>query len=337
MQKPASPLELGNANAALVRPEYTMARPVMHGSTSPRPTQNIAGQTMPRHNNMPNAQARQAMHSTTAHQSPPAGQDVTFPTRTATPQPSTHTADQPSSPEQAAQQFRRMNKSLPDGVRYEPLDEATMRLLRENGHLPPVAEPPATAPQVQQSMTQPPPMAQQTPMIQPQTPVAMPAPAQQMQQPMIPQTMMQQPPIAMQPTTSPETGFISKTIEGLIQDERNAQVFYSHLAKTMTGSQIAAATLADIADDNIKHTQKFSQILTSHFGGNFTPAEAEINTKLEFKDALALALEEENNTLRTLIELSEGVANTEPEKIIQRIINKKIANYNRLERLLALS
>jgi hypothetical protein len=34
------------------------------------------------------------------------------------------------SPENAAEKFRDFNKSLPDGVRYEPLDEETMRILK---------------------------------------------------------------------------------------------------------------------------------------------------------------------------------------------------------------
>ena len=42
----------------------------------------------------------------------------------------------PRSPENAAAQFRQINKNLPDGVHYEPLDEETLRLLREHGHLP---------------------------------------------------------------------------------------------------------------------------------------------------------------------------------------------------------
>jgi len=41
----------------------------------------------------------------------------------------------PASPESAAEHFRRVNKSLPDGVMYEPLDDDIMRLLKDNGHI----------------------------------------------------------------------------------------------------------------------------------------------------------------------------------------------------------
>jgi len=45
--------------------------------------------------------------------------------------PDTQPAALPS-PEMAAEQFRRINKGLPDGVMYEPLDDETMRLLKQH-------------------------------------------------------------------------------------------------------------------------------------------------------------------------------------------------------------
>jgi len=33
-------------------------------------------------------------------------------------------------PQTAAERFQQKNKGLPDGVRYEPLDEETMKILR---------------------------------------------------------------------------------------------------------------------------------------------------------------------------------------------------------------
>ncbi|MCL1862737.1 MAG: hypothetical protein FWF78_04125 [Defluviitaleaceae bacterium] len=40
-------------------------------------------------------------------------------------------AQQAPSPQKAAEQFRQMNKNLPDGVKYEPLDDEIMKILRE--------------------------------------------------------------------------------------------------------------------------------------------------------------------------------------------------------------
>ncbi|MCL2527451.1 MAG: hypothetical protein FWE42_03450 [Defluviitaleaceae bacterium] len=205
---------------------------------------------------------------------------------------------QQSSPEQAAQQFRRVNQTLPDGVRYEPLDDDTMRLLRDNGHLP--AEPaPAPAPVI-------------TP------PPAIPPVA-------APPHIVEEPP----KTHTKDDGLV-KTIEGLIQDERNAHVFYSSLAASVTIVSISSA-LTDIARDCQHHTQQLTQLLANHYGSSFVPEEAAINTGMELQRALTLALVEENKSLRVLTELS--VNNTESEKVIQRIINKKIVNYNQLIRL----
>ncbi|MCL2841382.1 MAG: hypothetical protein FWE05_11495 [Defluviitaleaceae bacterium] len=52
------------------------------------------------------------------------------------PQPQPQNQPMPVPPEAAAAEFRRVNKALPDGVRYEPLDDETMRLLQDNGHIP---------------------------------------------------------------------------------------------------------------------------------------------------------------------------------------------------------
>jgi hypothetical protein len=48
-------------------------------------------------------------------------------------------------PEKAAEKFQHMNKNLPDGVHYEPLDDETMQLLRK--HRP--STPQQSAPPVQ--------------------------------------------------------------------------------------------------------------------------------------------------------------------------------------------
>ena len=118
-------------------------------------------------------------------------------------------------------------------------------------------------------------------------------------------------------------------IEELIQDKRNAQIFYTHLAKAAS-EPVIESVLSDIANDCADHGRQFTQILANQFGRNFTPIEAEINTGLRFADAISLALMEENRSLRILTGLLEGIDNAGSEKIIQRIINKKIVNYNQL-------
>ena len=249
---------------------YTMAPPIM-------PPHNTLGQHIP---------PRAAQPSPMPHQVRPPGFNASAPP-----------PEQPMPQEQAVAKFRRANQGLPDGVRYEPLDEDTLRLLRENGHLP--EAPPAPAPTPMQAPMQAPVTAAPTP------------PSQEVTQ---------------------SNKDITNIIEGIIQDERNAQIFYSHMATTAAGQAMAAA-VTEIASDCHKHTQQLTQLLASHFGSGFTPIEAEINKGLDFEDALALALIEENKSLRVLAELMDTVSHAESEKIIQRIINKKVVNYNRLTSL----
>jgi hypothetical protein len=47
-------------------------------------------------------------------------------------------------PASAAEQFQRVNKNLPDGVRYEPLDDETLKILREKKPSAPSIEPEKT-------------------------------------------------------------------------------------------------------------------------------------------------------------------------------------------------
>ncbi|MCL2378232.1 MAG: hypothetical protein FWC77_03805 [Defluviitaleaceae bacterium] len=328
MRPPVSSMNHGHTNnSASPRPEYTMAPPVMRGNTAHSAPQNPFGQTAQAHPRHSNAPTPMPQHAPPGAPSRPRAQAGLQP--------------QPPSPEQAVQQFQRANKGLPDGVRYEPLDENTMRLLRENGHLPPLPqdsnpEHAAAAPMPQAS--NPGSMAAAPQAFNPGHMAAPPQASSPGHMAAVP--VPQVPNLGHMATasqssaTTPPPQSIINIIEELIQDERNANIFYSHLSKSAAEKSIAAA-LADIANDNTKHTHSFTRILANQFNSKFVPAEAEINTALELKDALALALEEENKTLRALAELSEGIANAESEKIIQRIINKKIMNYNQLGRIFA--
>jgi len=78
---------------------------------------------------------------------------------------------------------------------------------------------------------------------------------------------------------------IIEIIQGLIQDERNAQIFYSSLTDTRTGT-----ALLDIANDCKRHSRELTEALAKHFGNNFAPVETEIQKGLELKTALTLAL-----------------------------------------------
>jgi len=289
-----------------------------HGNTLGQPEFSMAAPTMPRP-----GQPHSSVHGTGVPSAPPG-------------------TGQQSSPEQAAQKFRRVNQSLPDGVRYEPLDEDTMRLLRDNGHLPaasgtgPSSNPLSVAPGMG------PPTSPATPrMGLTASPAAPGMPSHSTSSPATsPQSLVSQhtaPPVGTHPSAGPahsqptyhDQDKIIKILHDLIQDERNAHVFYFHLATTVTVQHMVSG-FNDIASDCLSHIRQLSHVLSSQFGSNFTPVETEINTGLELQNALALALVEENRLLRILAELLDTVSSTESEKIIQRVINKKIVNYNHL-------
>ena len=245
----------------------------------------------------------------------------------------------PIPPQKAADQFRRVNNGLPDGVRYEPLDEETMRLLRDNGHLPKqpaTSQPPANQQPIQQSAdsqppTQPlsPPTSTRTPMIPPDSPNL--ATVNRATQPQSSQTAN------ANATTSERSnaqlfalsGAIPMVLEGLAQDERNAQVFYSSLSENIE-STATRELLLSLSTDCAARLKQYTTLLTNHCNRIFTPLETEINTNLSFPEALTLALAEENKALLTLSNLLDQVSDTPAENAIQRIINKKIVGHQLL-------
>jgi len=195
------------------------------------------------------------------------------------------------SPERAVEQFSRINKNLPDGVHYEPLDEQTLKLLREKGHLP--AQQPSPKP---------------TPMPSPPAPLP----------PVQPQT---------QSTGIPLEAAV--IIEGLLQNSRNAQIFYTHMAKTAENGE-AEGIFTALSMECRAQTEQYNAMLARYFNRSFTPNETEINTRLSYEKSLTLALTEENKAIDVLSGLLYTFTDAEAERVLQRIINKKIAGYNRL-------
>ena len=197
----------------------------------------------------------------------------------------------PPSPEKAAQHFRNINKGLPDGVMYEPLDDDIMQLLKDNGHIP-----------------------KNTPM--PQNAPAM----QQLQQQSQPQTSNQTTPPQPLPTIPSE---IAKTIENLTQNEHNAQIFYTGISNTAPTEEIKKS-LAMLAEGSQTRVSQYVQFLHANFNSQFSPQNKEININLPFRDAISLAISEENKALSTLCSLLDQAEGTSLERQIERIISKKV-------------
>jgi len=203
----------------------------------------------------------------------------------------TQQAAQPT-PENAAEHFRRVNKSLPDGVMYEPLDEDIIRLLKENGHLS-KSQPP-------QQNTAPP------------------------QQPVLPTQQTAPPPATSTPppaTHHPEK--ITTALQKLTQDEQNAHIFYSGVAQNAPTDGIKKA-LTDMAGDCRTRLAQYIQILQTQFNITFIPEIKDINTAIPFEKAISLAITEESKALTNLGELLDYAEDTSLERQIQRILSKKV-------------
>jgi len=191
----------------------------------------------------------------------------------------------PSSPQTAVEHFRRVNKGLPDGVMYEPLDKETLELLKSQ------AQPKEVAP-----------------------PKELPVPAPLNSLPPVPPPADTPPPAA---TIAPAD--IADVLEMLAQDERNAFIFYSHFAKI--GHK---KNLSTLAQDSEMRMNNYIQILKSGFNRDFTPKETDINVNLSLVHAINLAITEEHKGLTKLSGLLDKTTDTSLEKRIQGALQKKI-------------
>ena len=201
------------------------------------------------------------------------------PPQMASPVPPSQQPTPPPSPENAADHFRRLNKSLPDGVMYEPVDKDILRLLKENSQTPPDSPP---------------------------------------------QTISEQPPVPpTQPSPVALASEIADILESLAQDERNAQIFYSHIAEAAPEER-QKKSLTVLAKGCEARLLNYKVMLNTSFEREFSPKETEINIKLEFTAAIQLAITEENKALTTLSDLLDQVAETALEKQVLRLLNKKI-------------
>jgi rubrerythrin len=129
-----------------------------------------------------------------------------------------------------------------------------------------------------------------------------------------------------QPSTHPSlVSFFSR----LIQDERNASVFYGYLSRIAPREDMRPA-LTGISENAAERMQAYTGLMSVLCGMPFIPEETEINMHLGFTDGIALAIMEENKSLQMLANILDQVHNIENAQTIQRIFNKKMTNRNLL-------
>lgn len=214
---------------------------------------------------------------------------------------------QPNAPmNDAVSQFKRANQNLPDGVRYEPIDEKTLQMLRAADKAPPSAPPAPSA--ISQPSAAPQHAAAPSP-----SSVRPPSDA----------------PSHEQRALSDTENEHAEALERLMQDERNAYTFYTHLSKQSPRTDFKTV-LGNIAESCSRRVEVYGGLLEGLFERAYTPTETAVNTRVSFEDGVALAVREENKILRTLAEMQEAASDKRTAETIQHIINRKLVDHNML-------
>jgi len=206
----------------------------------------------------------------------------------------------PEAPETAAKRIHKINQNLPDGVRFEPMDEETKAALMALKQRPPeAAASQEKAPEVAvQKPPQPPaPTVAKTPKIT----AALPGEAL---------------PSAVQLTR-------------FIQDEQNAHTYYLRLAEHAPQAQFKPM-LQEIAAACQQRMQQGQRWLSAFHGQEFAPKEAAISPPEHFPRALELALQEEAVLLHAMADMQEKL-DMEAAWQFQRQINRRLADQHRLQ------
>jgi len=237
-------------------------------------------------------------------------------------------------PQSAAERFQQVNRGLPDGVRFEPIDAETKAALQKLGMAapqtpptPPASTPtPATAPAIPPNAT---PMTMPTTPFPPMSTPTMPLPSGPIPTAAPPLSARAEPstnPNAP-PMSSPESAAM---LERLIQDERNASIFYQYLSGIAPTGDFQEA-LRGIAKDCENHTTQLRQILQNLHGRAFEPKNTPINTGVGFDQGVEMAVIEERKVLEAMANLIDQLADNNSSYAMQNLLNKRMIRLNWLQ------
>lgn len=211
------------------------------------------------------------------------------------------------------EQLRKVNKGLPDGIRYEPYekyDEETKAALQalNNGTL---GKPHTT----NHTPPEPPPVNH-----------ALPNSKNSTKNPSTDHTHTPSKSSSI-PIASPET---EKLLERLIQDERNASVYYQYLAE-IAPKGVFQTTLVEFIEDCGTRLSQYQNILQNLHGRTWEPKNPPINTNVGFDRGVEIAVIEENKILRAMAELLERIEDDPSTRSMQKLLNKRIIQLNWLQ------
>ena len=233
---------------------------------------------------------------------------------------------EPPSPSTAAERFQQMNRSLPDGVRFEPLDEETKAALQKLRRAAPAPSPTPSS-------------TSQTPIAPAATPassaVQMPMPSSIPAPPQMPAETVHQNISAPKPIAgashaenqmpSPESAAL---LEKLIQDERNAMLFYQYLSGISPTADFRDNLHGIARDCEVRHSH-YQQILQNIHGRAFEAKNTPINTLVDFDKGVEVAILEERRILETMAELIDQLGHKSGS--LQNMVNRRMIRLNWLQ------
>ena len=243
----------------------------------------------------------------------------------------------PPNPQNAAERFSQVNKGLPDGVRFEPLDEETKAALKKLGMMPQQPaklEQPAALEQPKAPITPTVPAAPvqaRMPNMPPGGPLHVNNPVSPGQAPP-PRTGPTPPRPQTQPQNQPQHSSESVPIlERLIQDERNAAVYYGYLSE-IAPTEEHKNTLHIIANGCEGRRGQYQQLLHNMHSRTFEPRESEINTAVSFEQGMRIAVSEERKILEAMADLIDKLESSgSSARAVQNMINKRMIQLNWLQ------
>lgn len=245
---------------------------------------------------------------------------------------------EPLAPQVAAQRFQQVNKGLPDGVKFEPMDEETKTALKMLGMTP--SQPATATPEAPAPATPAPAEPVQTTGPQQMQQVQQTQQMQQTQQLQQPHQLQQAQQVQASPT--PQASSQSVTLlEKLIQDERNASIYYQHLS-TIAPTDTAKTALQDIVKECEGRLSSFHGILKDSYNREFEPKNTAINTSTGFSQGVGVAVSEERKILEAMADLIgqlnvpgasqvSQVSQVSQANQIQNMLNKRMIRHNWLQ------
>ena len=230
-------------------------------------------------------------------------------------------------PRQAAERIMKINQGLPDGVRFEPMDDEVMTAMRglskeapapkPGSHLASPAPPPTPAKQKKL------PDGVRYEPLDDETMALLKKMGKDIPSPAAPELQATSPPSVSPPESA-------KLLENLIQDERNSSVFYQYLSGIAPSGSFRDA-LQKAAKDCDNHCIQYQQMLENLYNRDYKPKNTAVNTNTGFDRGVEMAVLEEKKILESMTNLIDHLENEAGSYTLQNLLNKRMIRLNWLQ------